>query len=285
MATPRKSAQNSAPITPAPAAPLAPLPPDRWSRPEYVDKNAPKARATLQRGATAQLTGLVLPAQDMGLAGWTHFDAEMITEYPYESGNSEPALFLPKPRLLVLSTTPKFAIDRAATKKNKRTVALGKWDPTVHADDKNITPARAYALLLVRDDNTLYHTNPIALVAKGAAMATFDTQLRKFWQELTAAHATAYGRPPLPKDARFHAMCVFCPTFAREKAGTEVVGFACKTVDFEHPTQANWPQYFLGGDDAQADFILESFGIAEPPAQNTPALPAIEAGDDDDFDY
>lgn len=253
---------------------------DRFADPEYVNPNARLPKIQALRGENgAEDCGYFVTESEMALAGWGDFDEKDMKVYEYNSGGRERGLLLKSPRMLVVPRSPLFAFDREGSRREERLVVAGQYSKQLYSDRSKYGTAQCYEVVLLDEDNEPMHEIGLAYLAKGANQASFSQHWQQLVTEVTKCHAIANGIPARAKDVRFNSLCVFEFTVKRELAGNNAKSPACKVHSHVSPTMANWEQYFLGRNDADADrFLNLTCPTSELvlPQNNVLALPAGE---------
>jgi Family of unknown function (DUF5895) len=237
---------------------IEPVVRDRFANTEYVDTNARLPKIVALRGEDgAEQCGYFLTEAELAKAGWKNIDENELIVYSYNSGGKERGLLTKSPRMLVVPRSPLFAYDRQLTRQEERLYIAGAYQKSKFSDREKYGTGQAYEVILLSENNEPLHETSLAYVAKGSNQASFAFHWQQLVTEVTKCHATANSIPARAKDIRFQCLCVFQFSTKRELAGNNAKSPACKVDSHISPTQENWETFFLGRNDAIADYFLD----------------------------
>ena len=260
---------------------------DEFCSPDFIDPNGRLPRIQAVRGEDPKQFGYFVPLGEMAKAGWADFDENQITEYTFQSGESEKGLLLQNPRMLVCPKSLVLAVDKKLSKETQSTVILGEYRH--YKGQENVTNVQFFQIFLLNEKNEPLHQIPLIYKAKGTNQASFSVYWQQFCSELNTCFSIAnrhLGASPKPKNFAFNSLLVFCPKLAREIVGDKQKSPALRVVGYEQPTLENWKQFFVGTNATTKQFVWQGLTPNDPlqmpalPASTTVALGAPkEAGD------
>jgi Family of unknown function (DUF5895) len=119
------------------------------------------------RGEDPKQCGFFIPLPQADKAGWKNLETTEMTEYTYNSGQSEVGVLLQKPRMILTPICQLGVFDRKASQDEKTLVVLGEWDKKYRTDD-NVGNFQIYLVMFFDENKQPLHDVPLKLVAKGA---------------------------------------------------------------------------------------------------------------------
>ena len=255
-------------------------------------------------GVTAY--GLAVKLDNAKVVGFTPDEDWQPVDHEFSTGEVETLLITTRPRLVILRRSPVFI------KYRDTGVFLGRMSDhydTFMADKLKFKTFTRYLIFLVGKDKQFLHQTPLRLSLSGAASASFGQAYRQvrdsqavggFTVELEQAYADFRRQALERKGPLFHAHGIFCPHIEVEEAGSgENTALIASTVDYEHPTGANFIDYAIASNSPEASLISETFEeykdfgqdlpktdpskMPMPPVPTGYTFSAAEYDDDSDF--
>jgi hypothetical protein len=245
-----------------------------------TDFSYPYAQAL--RGENPAQCGYFVPLSQAEKAGWKNLEGTEMTEYAYNSGQTEVGILLQKPRMILTPICQLGAFDRQASQTEETLVVLGEWDRAKHSNDPNAGNFQIFLVMFMDANKQPLHDIPLRLFAKGSHQATLSIEWQKFCTSVARCQAEANKTLFRPKNEVFNALCIFEPIIIRKSVGDKVKSPACYIDGYVHPTVLNWQSFFMGTDERLADAIIDilnprSRSLLSPPTAGTIMLaPAPE---------
>ena len=245
-----------------------------------TDFSYPYAQAL--RGENPAQCGYFVPLSQAEKAGWKNLEGTEMTEYAYNSGQTEVGILLQKPRMILTPICQLGAFDRQASQTEETLVVLGEWDRAKHSKDPNAGNFQIFLVMFMDANKQPLHDIPLRLCAKGSHQATLSIEWQKFCTSVARCQAEANKTLFRPKNEVFNALCIFQPMIIRKSVGDKVKSPACYIDGYVHPTVLNWQSFFMGTDERLADAIIDilnprSRSLLSPPTAGTIMLaPAPE---------
>jgi Family of unknown function (DUF5895) len=206
------------------------------------------------RGEDPKQCGYFVPLSQADKAGWHDLDPKKLTEYAYNSGQTEVGILLKQPRMAITAVSALGMFDREASQKEGSLVVIGKWDAQQRSS--NVGNFQVYLVMFFDEHKQPLHDIPLKLVAKGAHQATLTEELEKFYVAVAQCQAKANNVYYRPRNEVFNALCLFQPLLVRKSVGEKIKSIACYVDGFVAPTVDNWQEFFLGTDEELADLVL-----------------------------
>jgi Family of unknown function (DUF5895) len=234
------------------------------------------------RGEDPKQCGYFIPLSQADKAGWRDLDPQKLTEYAYNSGQTEVGILLKQPHMAITAVSALGMFDREASQKEESFVVIGKWDSQHRTS--NVGNFQIYLVMFFDENKQPLHDIPLKLVAKGAHQATLSEQLQKFCVAVARCQAKANNVYFKPRNEVFNALCLFQPLIIRKAVGDKIKSPACYIDGFVAPTVDNWQDFFIGTNEELADLVL---GMLNPrprllladPTPGTSAKPMEAIGD------
>ena len=245
-----------------------------------TDFSYPYAQAL--RGENPAPCGYFVPLSQAEKAGWKNLEGTEMTEYAYNSGQTEVGILLQQPRMILTPICQLGAFDRQASQTEETLVVLGEWDRAKHSKDPNAGNFQIFLVMFMDANKQPLHDIPLRLFAKGSHQATLSIEWQKFCTSVARCQAEANKTLFRPKNEVFNALCIFQPIIIRKSVGDKVKSPACYIDGYVHPTVLNWQSFFMGTDERLADAIIDilnprSRSLLSPPTAGTIMLaPAPE---------
>ncbi len=245
-----------------------------------TDFSYPYAQAL--RGENPAQCGYFVPLSQAEKAGWKNLEGTEMTEYAYNSGQTEVGVLLQQPRMILTPICQLGAFDRQASQTEETLVVLGEWDRAKHSNDPNAGNFQIFLVMFMDANKQPLHDIPLRLFAKGSHQATLSIEWQKFCTSVARCQAEANKTLFRPKNEVFNALCIFQPIIIRKSVGDKVKSPACYIDGYVHPTVLNWQDFFMGTDERLADAIIDilnprSRSLLSPPTAGTIMLaPAPE---------
>lgn len=245
-----------------------------------TDFSYPYAQAL--RGENPAQCGYFVPLSQAEKAGWKNLEGTEMTEYAYNSGQTEVGILLQQPRMILTPICQLGAFDRQASQTEETLVVLGEWDRAKHSNDPNAGNFQIFLVMFMDANKQPLHDIPLRLFAKGSHQATLSIEWQKFCTSVARCQAEANKTLFRPKNEVFNALCIFEPMIIRKSVGDKVKSPACYIDGYVHPTVLNWQSFFMGTDERLADAIIDilnprSRSLLSPPTAGTIMLaPAPE---------
>jgi Family of unknown function (DUF5895) len=245
-----------------------------------TDFSYPYAQAL--RGENPAQCGYFVPLSQAEKAGWKNLEGTEMTEYAYNSGQTEVGILLQQPRMILTPICQLGAFDRQASQTEETLVVLGEWDRAKHSNDPNAGNFQIFLVMFMDANKQPLHDIPLRLFAKGSHQATLSIEWQKFCTSVARCQAEANKTLFRPKNEVFNALCIFQPIIIRKSVGDKVKSPACYIDGYVHPTVLNWQSFFMGTDERLADAIIDilnprSRSLLSPPTAGTIMLaPAPE---------
>jgi Family of unknown function (DUF5895) len=245
-----------------------------------TDFSYPYAQAL--RGENPAQYGYFVPLSQAEKAGWKNLEGTEMTEYAYNSGQTEVGILLQQPRMILTPICQLGAFDRQASQTEETLVVLGEWDRAKHSKDPNAGNFQIFLVMFMDANKQPLHDIPLRLFAKGSHQATLSIEWQKFCTSVARCQAEANKTLFRPKNEVFNALCIFQPIIIRKSVGDKVKSPACYIDGYVHPTVLNWQSFFMGTDERLADAIIDilnprSRSLLSPPTAGTIMLaPAPE---------
>lgn len=207
------------------------------------------------RGEDPKQCGYFVPLSQADKAGWRDLDPNKLTEYTYNSGQTEVGILLKQPRMALTPICQLGMFDRKASQDEESLVVVGKWDRQYRGDE-NIGNFQIYLVMFFDEHKQPLHDIPLKLVAKGAHQATLSDQWQKFCVAVARCQANANRIMFSPRNEAFNALCLFQPHVIRKSVGNKIKSPACYIDGYVAPTGDNWQDFFLGTDENLADVVI-----------------------------
>jgi Family of unknown function (DUF5895) len=240
-----------------------------------TDFSYPYAQAL--RGENPTQCGYFVPLSQAEKAGWKNLEGTEMTEYAYNSGQTEVGILLQQPRMILTPICQLGAFDRQASQTEETLVVLGEWDRAKHSNDPNAGNFQIFLVMFMDSNKQPLHDIPLRLFAKGSHQATLSIEWQKFCTSVARCQAEANKTLFRPKNEVFNALCIFQPIIIRKSVGDKVKSPACYIDGYVHPTVLNWQSFFMGTDERLADAIIDilnprSRSLLSPPTAGTIVL-------------
>jgi hypothetical protein len=240
-----------------------------------TDFSYPYAQAL--RGENPVQCGYFVPLSQAEKAGWKNLESMEMTEYAYNSGQTEVGILLQQPRMILTPICQLGAFDRQASQTEETLVVLGEWDRAKHSNDPNAGNFQIFLVMFMDANKQPLHDIPLRLFAKGSHQATLSIEWQKFCTSVARCQAEANKTLFRPKNEIFNALCIFQPIIIRKSVGDKVKSPACYIDGYIHPTVLNWQTFFMGTDERLADAIIDilnprSRSLLSPPTAGTIVL-------------
>jgi hypothetical protein len=237
-----------------------------------TDFSYPYAQAL--RGENPVQCGYFVPLSQAEKAGWKNLEGTEMTEYAYNSGQTEVGILLQQPRMILTPICQLGAFDRQASQTEETLVVLGEWDRAKHSNDPNAGNFQIFLVMFMDVNKQPLHDIPLRLFAKGSHQATLSIEWQKFCTSVARCQAEANKTLFRPKNEVFNALCIFQPIIIRKSVGDKVKSPACYIDGYVHPTVLNWQSFFMGTDERLADAIIDilnprSRSLLSPPTAGT----------------
>jgi Family of unknown function (DUF5895) len=237
-----------------------------------TDFSYPYAQAL--RGENPAQCGYFVPLSQAEKAGWKNLEGTEMTEYAYNSGQTEVGILLQQPRMILTPICQLGAFDRQASQTEETLVVLGEWDRAKHSKDPNAGNFQIFLVMFMDANKQPLHDIPLRLFAKGSHQATLSIEWQKFCTSVARCQAEANKNLFRPKNEVFNALCIFQPIIIRKSVGDKVKSPACYIDGYVHPTVLNWQSFFMGTDERLADAIIDilnprSRSLLSPPTAGT----------------
>jgi hypothetical protein len=223
--------------------------PDIFASGDFDQPDTKLPRAQFLRGETdPNMFGLFISELDL-IATNYKYDKKDLIEYQFISSNEKQAgLMLKTPKMLLAQKTVLMAKQQIEDENGKSRSVYEAYDASIHFDRSIYSPCTGYNIILVDADNKPLHDIAFSLTAKGAAGASLNAELNKFYDEITTAHAKLNNIPIRKKDARFKALCVFEPVIVRELIGDKQKSFSIKINSHKVATTETFTNQFISKD-------------------------------------
>jgi Family of unknown function (DUF5895) len=208
------------------------------------------------RGEDPRQCGFFVPLSQAYKAGWKNLENIEMTEYTYNSGQTEVGILLQKPRMILTPICQLGVFDRKASQDEETLVVLGEWDNKYRNDD-NVGNFQIYLVMFFNENKQPLHDVPLKLVAKGAHQATLSIEWQKFCTDVSRCQASASKVRFTPRGAKYNALCLFQPIITRRAAGGKIKSQACCIDGYVKPTTATWEDFFIGTDEELGDMAIE----------------------------
>ncbi len=212
------------------------------------------------RGEDPKQYGYFVPLSQANKAGWRNLDADKLTEYAYNSGQTEVGILLQQPRMCITPVCQLGMFDRKASTEEDTLVVIGKYDRQ-HRDDENIGCFQIYLVMFFDEQKEPLHDIPLKLMAKGAHQATLSEQWQQFCVAVARCQAQANKVFFSPRNEVFNALCLFQPNLIRKSVGEKAKSPALYVDGYIQPTVDSWQNFFLGTDENLADMVV---GLMNP---------------------
>ena len=190
-----------------------------------TDFSYPYAQAL--RGENPAQCGYFVPLSQAEKAGWKNLEGTEMTEYAYNSGQTEVGILLQKPRMILTPICQLGAFDRQASQTEETLVVLGEWDRAKHSKDPNAGNFQIFLVMFMDANKQPLHDIPLRLFAKGSHQATLSIEWQKFCTSVARCQAEANKTLFRPKNEVFNALCIFQPIIIRKSVGDKVKSPAC----------------------------------------------------------
>ncbi len=115
-----------------------------------------------------------------------------------------------------------------------------------------------YLVYLVDANHQLLHEQPLLFTAKGALCGDFGDVYQKFSREMSRAFGQARNTHK-PRGERFMALAVIRLRVQPVLKGREKKSWVCAIAEVNHPTTADWTNYFIGYDEATKLKVYAAF--------------------------
>ncbi len=245
-----------------------------------TDFSYPYAQAL--RGENPAQCGYFVPLSQAEKAGWKNLEGTEMTEYAYNSGQTEVGILLQQPRMILTPICQLGAFDRQASQTEETLVVLGEWDRAKHSNDPNAGNFQIFLVMFMDSNKQPLHDIPLRLFAKGSHQATLSIEWQKFCTSVARCQAEANKTLFRPKNEIFNALCIFQPIIIRKSVGDKVKSPACYIDGYVHPTVLNWQDFYMGTDERLADAIIDilnprSRSLLSPPTAGTIMLAPAES--------
>jgi Family of unknown function (DUF5895) len=234
------------------------------------------------RGEDSKQYGYFVPLSQASKAGWRDLDPDKLTEYTYNSGQTEVGILLQQPRMTITPVCQLGMFDRKASQEEETLVVIGKWDRQ-HRGDENIGNFQIYLVMFFDEHQQPLHDLPLKLVAKGAHQATLSEQWQQFCVAVARCQAQANKVFFSPRNEIFNALCLFQPHLIRKSVGEKTKSAALYVDGYVAPTVDNWQDFFIGTDEDLADMVVGMLNprprllLADPTPGTLDLTPAAEA--------
>ena len=259
---------------------------DEFSSSEFLDPKARLPRIQALRGENPAQCGYFVPGGESAKAGFDFaLIEEYLTDYTFNSGESETGFLFKQPRMLVVARSGLLGFSRQQTKEEGNLAVLGHWQKSFK-ENADVGNVQMYEVVLLGKDDKPLHSSPLSYVAKGANGASFSQEWQKFCWEITNCRALNLRIAAREMDARFRVCCVFEPVIAREIVGKKEKAPVCKIVGHTVATLENWKSLFIGYDAPLKEQIWESLQpLTIAPAEKYMAIaPAVDVVADAGWD-
>jgi hypothetical protein len=234
------------------------------------------------RGEDPKQYGYFVPLSQANKAGWRDLDPDKLTEYAYNTGNTDVGILLQQPRMSITPVCQLGMFDRKASTDEQILVVIGKWDRQLRGDE-NVGNFQIYLVMFFDEHKQPLHDIPLKLVAKGAQQATLSQQWQQFCVSVARCQAQANKVFFSPRNEVFNALCLFQPHLTRKSVGEKTKSPALYVDGFAEPTVDNWQDFFLGTDENLADMVVGLMNprsrllLADPTPETISLTPAAEA--------
>jgi Family of unknown function (DUF5895) len=234
------------------------------------------------RGEDPKQCGFFIPLSQAEKGGWKNLENIEMTEYTYNSGQTEVGVLLQKPRMILTPICQLGVFDRKASQDEETLVVLGEWDNKYRNDD-NVGNFQIYLVMFFDKNKQPLHDVPLKLVAKGAHQATLSIEWQKFCTDVSRCQASASKVRFAPRGAKYNALCLFQPIITRRAAGGKIKSQACCIEGYVKPTPATWEDFFIGTDEELGDMAIELLNprprllLAPPTSGTISVLPSESA--------
>jgi hypothetical protein len=206
------------------------------------------------RGEDPKQCGYFVPLSQANKAGWRDLDPSNLTEYAYNSGETEVGILLQKPRMVLTPICQLGQFDRKASQDEGNLVVIGAWDRKYKGE--NVGNFQVYLVMFFDDQKQPLHDIPLKLVAKGSHQASLSQEWQKFCTSVACCQARANQTMFSPRNEAFNALCLFQPHIIRKSVGDKIKSAACYVDGFVPPKVDNWQEFFLGTDEEIADVVI-----------------------------
>lgn len=235
------------------------------------------------RNAASANYGLAVKLNIAKRIGFVPDESWRPVDHEFSTGEVEALLITTRPRLVIVRRSSVLLEYRDSG------FLLGRlydYSDIFAADKSRFVTFVRYLIFLVGKDKQFLHQIPLSLKIKGAASASFGNAYRKkadngeevgFVPEFEKAYADFCGRNVQRKSWRFHAHGIFCPHIELKEVGEESTALVASTVDYDHPTGANFTDYAISLKSRESALILETFkkheNFGKLPKSNTSDIP------------
>jgi hypothetical protein len=207
------------------------------------------------RGEDPKQCGYFVPLSQADKAGWRDLEGAEMTEYAYNSGQTEVGILLQQPRMTITPVSSLGMYDRQASQKEETLVVIGKWNR--ESRNENVGNFQIYLVMFFNEQKQPLHDIPLKLVAKGAHQATLSEQWQKFCVSVARCQAKANRVFFSPRNEIFNTLCLFQPQIIRKSVGDKIKSPACYINGYVAPTVNNWQDFFIGTDEELAEVVIE----------------------------
>lgn len=212
------------------------------------------------RGEDPKQYGYFVPLSQANKAGWRDLAPQQLTEYTYNSGQSEVGILLQQPRMVLTPVSSLGVFDRKASQEDETLVVIGEWNRQYRGDE-NVGNFQIFLVMFFDEHKQPLHDIPLKLVAKGAQQATLSEQWQQFCVAVARCQAQAHKVFFSPRNEVFNALCLFQPHLIRKNVGEKAKSPALYVNGYVEPTVDNWQDFFLGTDEDLADMVV---GLMNP---------------------
>ncbi|HLO88782.1 MAG TPA: DUF5895 domain-containing protein [Nostocaceae cyanobacterium] len=193
--------------------------------------------------------GLFIPEKNLSKAGWVGDYKDLLVEKDL-SGGKEKGIFFSNPRMIILGKMPaylKYKSDKEKTGELANTF-IGWYDGYEGEIDKEKMDAVSdHAVLFVDTANNFLHEIPIRIRFKNVALWSLWEALESLYTEAELSFARRAGTVPSGKNDMWRSLIVLDLTMQGIKEGSgNNKSYCCKTVDYVHADDFNFPSLFLG---------------------------------------
>jgi hypothetical protein len=213
-----------------------------------------------------QSYGLAIRLDNAQAVGFKPDDNWQEIQHTFSSGEVNTVFLTTTPRLVIIRRGPLSVQDRETK------IRLGTYKDykdNFLADKLKFKIYTRHLIFLVGEEKKFLHQLPLQLTLSGSAGASFGKNYAEYQQgritggfagELEKAYAGFQKKPVTPKGPLFHAHGIYCPIIEAEERGIEPnTALVASTVDYKHPTVANFTDYMIASDSPESAMIHKAF--------------------------
>ncbi|HIK09895.1 MAG TPA: hypothetical protein IGS52_06465 [Oscillatoriaceae cyanobacterium M33_DOE_052] len=219
-----------------------------------------------EAGKGANNFGLAIKQDNANAVGFVPDENWQLVEHQFSTGEVETIFITTSPRLVLVRRGAVYLKYRDTGLTLGR---LGDHYDTFMADKLRFKTFTRHLIFFLGQDKKLLHSSPLRLSLSGAAGASFGKAYvdykagqatNGFTVELEKAYADYCGKRYAPKGPLFHAHGIFCPRLEAREAGMGLnTAVVAATVDYEHPTGVNFPEYAIASNSEESAIICQTF--------------------------